>query len=180
MSEYVLGPISKVCGQLTTVYTHRPDPETGAPREVENEDSAQLLVQFDSGVRGSMDISRIASGKKCGLCIEVYCSNGSLSFDQERMNELRIFRSEGPASQRGYRTVLSGPEHEHYASFCPASGHGLGINDLKVIEIRNFIYAIDNDASVFSDFANGWRVQRIMDAVEQSNVDRAWVSVDEV
>ena len=26
-------------------------------------------------------------------------------------------------------------------AFCPAPGHGLGINDLKVIEIRNLIRA---------------------------------------
>jgi hypothetical protein len=73
-----------------------------------------------------MEISRIATGRKCGLCFEINGSKGSLVFDQERMNEIRYYASSDASDRRGFRTVLAGPEHADYGAFCPASGHGLG------------------------------------------------------
>ena len=146
MAEYLLGPLSSVYGTLSTVHTHRIDPATGESREVENEDIAQVLVRFARGPVGTMEISRVGTGKKCGLDFEIHGSKGALMFDQERMNELRLFRTGDAADQSGYRTILAGPQHPDYASFCPAPGHGLGINDLKIIEARNFLRSIVSDA----------------------------------
>ena len=178
MAEFLLGSIGYVFGNLTTIYPQRPDPVTIKPREVENEDIAQVLIRFASGCAGTMEISRIATGKKCGLTFEVHGSKGSISFDQERMNELRIYQSDDPPGKRGFRTLLTGPEHTDYANFCPAPGHGLGINDLKVIEIRNLLRGIIDDQPIVADFRNGWRVQSIVDAIESSNQQQQWVSTE--
>ncbi|MGI9233286.1 MAG: Gfo/Idh/MocA family protein [Woeseiaceae bacterium] len=179
MAEYLLGPIGSVLGSLTTVHTHRPDPETGEPREIENEDIAQVLVKFSEGSVGTMEISRIATGKKCGLDFEIHGTKGALIFDQERMNEIRVYQIDDPAGCRGHRTILSGPEHVDYAEFCPAPGHGLGINDLKIIEVRNFLQSIETDTTTHCDFRNGWRIQEIVDAVEHSHKIHEWVDVSE-
>lgn len=177
MAEYLLGPITEVLGELTTVHGHRMDPATGESRAVENEDIAQALVKFDRGCSGSMEISRIATGRKCGLCFEISGSKGSLVFDQERMNEIRFYNSDDRGANKGFRTILAGPEHKEYAAFCPAPGHGLGINDLKVIEVRNLLSAIDSGTPVFEDFANGYRVQLIVDLIEQSAGNREWTRI---
>ncbi len=177
MAEYLLGPMQSVYGALATVHTHRIDPASGQPREVENEDIAQVLLRFERGPVGTMEISRVGTGKKCGLEFEIHGSKGSLMFDQERMNEIRLFRTGEPAVESGYRTILAGPQHPDYARFCPAPGHGLGINDLKIIEARNFLHSIATDTPVYCDFANGWRVQAIVDAVERSHRDQQWVDV---
>ena len=179
MAEYLLGPIDAVMGSLTTVHKQRPDPSTGAMRNVENEDIAQVLLTFSRGCTGTMDISRIATGKKCGLTFEIFGSFGSLEFDQERMNEIRYYAGGDDARQRGYRTILAGPEHPDYGAFCPASGHGLGINDLKVIEVKNLLRSIANNEPIYSDFDNGCRVQLLADAIESSSVEKSWVSINE-
>lgn len=175
MAEYLLGPIGAVFGRLSTVYAQRIDPTTGQLRDVENEDIAQVLVTFANGCNGTMEISRVATGKKCGLVFEVHGSRGSIQFDQERMNELRIYSTGDPDKQRGFRTVLAGPEHVDYGNFCPAPGHGLGINDLKVIEIRNLLVSIASGEPMHADFRNGWRIQSLVDAIETSNRNREWV-----
>ena len=177
MAEFLLGPIDSVFGSLTTVHESRPDPVSGEMREVENEDIAQALVVFERGCPGTMDISRVATGKKCGLEFEVCGSKGSIAFDQERMNELRLYRADGRSEQKGYRRVLSGPQHPDYAAFCPAPGHGLGINDLKIIEIRNFLRCIETGEAIFSNFAAGFRVQQISDAIEVSHRQKQWIGV---
>jgi len=177
MAEYLLGPMKAVNGAMTTIHTQRQDPRSGAMRTVENEDIAQVLVTFTRGCSGTMEISRIATGRKCGLCFEISGSKGSLVFDQERMNEIRYYASSDSRQQRGFRTILAGPEHADYGAFCPASGHGMGINDLKVIEVRNFLRAIATGEPSFEDFANGYRVQYLVDAIEASARERQWVDV---
>ena len=178
MAEFLLGPFASVYGTLTTVFADRSDPVSGESRSVENEDIAQVLLSFESGCRGTMEISRVATGRKCGLVIEIHGTAGSLIFDQERMNELRVYYSGDTEGRRGHRTILSGPEHGDYGNFCPAPGHGLGINDLKIIEVRNLLRGIANDTPVYADFRNGWRVQTIVDAIEKSHERGKWITTE--
>jgi predicted dehydrogenase len=177
MAEVLLGPIESVTAQLETVHRERRDPAGGTMRPVENEDIAYALVRFASGVGGSFGISRIATGFKCGLAFTVFGTRGSIAFDQERMNELRLYASSDTAGRRGFRTVLAGPEHPDYRWFCPAPGHGLGINDLKVIEARDLIRAIAEERPAAPGFEVGLRVQRVMEAMERSHASGTWTRV---
>jgi predicted dehydrogenase len=177
-AHFVLGhPTERVLGALRTVHATRIDRATGSAQRVENEDVAEVLIEFANGATGTMDVSRIATGYKCGLAFRVTGSRGTLEFDQERMNELRVYDARDPAGRRGFRTILAGPEHGDYGRFCPAPGNGLGINDLKVIELHDLLRGIETGARIWPDFDEGWRVQRVMEAIEQSHDARAWVEV---
>ena len=180
MAHFLLGPIARVSANLQTVHKQRVDRSSGEQRPVENEDMTQALVEFSSGLPGTMEISRIATGYKCGLAVEVHGTRGTLLFDQERMNELKFYSGADRAGRRGFRTILAGPEHADYAAFCPAPGHGLGINDLKVIEIRNLIRAIRAGTDASPDFTEGLRVQQVMSAMELAARQRGWVDVAKV
>ena len=96
------------------------------------------------------------------------------------MNELKFYSTADAAGRRGFRTILAGPEHGDYAAFCPAPGHGLGINDLKVIEVRNLIRAIRTRSDASPDFAEGLSVQQVMSAMELAAQQRGWVDVEQV
>ncbi|MCE3283995.1 MAG: myo-inositol 2-dehydrogenase 2 [Steroidobacteraceae bacterium] len=183
LAHGLLGDIARVAARLTTVIGERREPVSGRARRVENEDCAQVLVEFANGVPGVVDVSRVATGYKCGLAFDLFGTRGSLRFDQERMNELQLYRNDDRAGLRGFRTILAGPEHGDYRPFCPAPGHGLGINDLKVIESRNLLAAIERRRGdvrapgAAPDFHEGARVQRVIDAIERSHADSAWVEV---
>jgi predicted dehydrogenase len=103
--------------------------------------------------------------------------NEDIAYDQERMNELAFYSAGDAQGRRGYRTILAGPEHPDYASFCPAPGHGLGINDLKIIEVRNVIRSIGRNEPVYPDFGEGLRVQQVMEAIERSHAAGGWIKV---
>jgi predicted dehydrogenase len=94
------------------------------------------------------------------------------------MNELRHYDAGQSPARAGFKTILAGPAHPDYASFCPAPGHGLGINDLKVIEVRNLVRAIECGEPFQPDFDEGLRVQKIMEAIEQSSREQAWIEPD--
>ncbi len=74
MAEVLLGPIESVFAGLETVHAQRRVPATGAMLPVENEDIARGLVRFARGVGGSFEISRVATGYKCGLAFTVFGS----------------------------------------------------------------------------------------------------------
>jgi predicted dehydrogenase len=94
------------------------------------------------------------------------------------MNELRVYEAGEPSARAGFKTILAGPAHPDYGSFCPAPGHGLGINDLKVIEVRNLVRAIERNEPFQPDFEEGLRVQQVMAAIEESSAAQAWIELD--
>jgi predicted dehydrogenase len=108
---------------------------------VENEDVANALVRFEGGATGVLAASRVAWGRKNRLAWEIHGTEGSLAFDQERLNELQIFVNDGPEA-RGFRRILTGPLHPPYAAFCPSAGHGLAFGELKTIEAAQFLRAV--------------------------------------
>jgi predicted dehydrogenase len=178
LGHFLAGDLARVDARLATVIRERIEPSTGRPRRVENEDLAYAMVEFANGVPGSFEISRVAAGYKHGLAVRIFGTRGSLSFDQERFNELRVYRNEDPPGRRGFRTILAGPEHTDYRPFCPAPGHQLGINDLKVIEVRNLLAAIAAGRRPEPDFHEGARVQYVMEMMERSHAESAWLTLE--
>ncbi len=172
MLTALAGPISSVQGEMTTVYKSRPLPnplsDGSQQGAVENEDIASALLTFASGVQGVLMASRAAWGRKSRLGVEVHGTKGMIVFDQERMNELQLFRSQGDAATQGFTTILTAPVHPPYGQFCPAPVHQLGFNDLKVIELAGFLRAIKTGARAPLDFAAGLEIERVIHAIAQS------------
>lgn len=178
MAEYLTGlRIGEVFGQLQTVIPQRLQIDGSGTSEVENDDQAQALLRFDGGLIGNIETSRVATGRKMGLAYTLTGTRGAIIFDQERMSELQLYKDEGPKGRRGFCTLLSGPDHPDYGSFSPAPGHGLGYNDQKVIEIRDLVEGIVSSKPLYPDFREAWRINRLIEAVEQSHSKGCWVTV---
>ncbi|QIB64284.1 Gfo/Idh/MocA family protein [Kineobactrum salinum] len=174
------GDIEELCADLQVVIPTRPAGPVGreAPTQVENEDQAHALVRFASGAIGTLECSRVAWGRKNGLTWEINGSEGSLVFDQECQNELHYFAASDPPARQGFRRILLGPEHPDYAAFCPAPGHGLGFNEQKVIEVRDFVEAIAQRRAAWPDFDVGRDIDAVLAAMEVSSRERRWVKLE--
>jgi len=178
MAHYLLGGIKEVSGDMATMIPERHDPKN--PNKfckVENEDQASALIRFESGVMGVIETSRIASGCKMGLTFVVTGTKGAIAYTQERMAELKVYSHNDSASRQGFKTILIGPEHPDYASFCVSAGHGFGFNDQKTIEIRELINGIAAGDPMWPDFTEGLRVSKVVDAIAQSARERRWVTL---
>lgn len=187
----LVGDVTEVCGMLGTFIKQRAVPSGGSGhtakatadaemRTVENDDVTQFLCRFDNGALGTIASSRIATGRKLWIGYEIQGTKGALYFTQERMNELQFYRAGEPSGERGYKTILTGPDHKWYGGFHPIAGIGLGYNDQKIIEARDLLVAVATGAKAEPDFRFGYRVDRIVDAVELSAAERRWVSVGEI
>jgi predicted dehydrogenase len=178
LAQELMGDIASLAAMVDVVHAERPVPGSARMAQVENDDIAHALVRFASGARGVMTSSRIAHGRKNGLKIEVHGSKGMLWLDNERMNELNLYVAEGPAEQRGFRRILSGPYHPDYGRLCPAPGHGLGFNELKVIELAELLNAVAGRPSQSVDFRRGLAIERAIHAFALSARSGGWVNLD--
>jgi predicted dehydrogenase len=171
IAHLLAGRIVRVTGEMQTVHASRPMPG-GGTGVVDNDDSVQALVRFEGGATGVIGSSRVVWGRKAKLAWEVHGTKGTITANNEHMNDLNLFVAEGDPATRGFRTILTGPAHPPYAEFCPAPGHGLGFNDLKVIECAEFLRAIAGGPPVDYDFEAALAIERVTDAIDRSAAEQ--------
>lgn len=170
----MLEPVEAVFADLGKPYASRVTAD-GTARDVENFDVAHVVLRLTDGVSGAIQLSRAAWGRKGRIAIQLFGSDGTIAYDQERMNELQLFTRSGKPADQGFRTILAGPDHPPYNLFVPAAGHGLGFNDLKAIEAHELIRTIKSGQGHVIDFAKGLEIERAIHAMAKSHSDGRWV-----
>lgn len=170
------GRIVSVVADMAKPYSTRPTRE-GGRRAVENHDVGQALFRTEAGASGVLMVNRTAWGRKGRIAIQIYGSEGSIVYDQEQMNELQIYSARDRTGVQGYRRVLAGPENQPYRQFCPAPGHGLGFNELKVIECRELLHAIAGEEAYIVDFDRGYGIEEVVHAMARSADRGEWVTI---
>jgi len=178
IAHLLLGPIASLTALAQTVHQTRPESiGSTVRREVENDDISHALIRFRSGICGLLASSRIAHGRKNGIRIELHGSKGTITFDQERMNELELYVAGERLDIAGFRRILTGPEHPPYGLFCQAPGHSLGFNDLKTIEVAHLLNVIAGRERPFPTFDDGILIERVIHGFAESARDGKWVEL---
>lgn len=184
LDDFVVHPLSlllNLLGTPTRVFAHQANPYPSRPtregthREVETYDIANVLFEIGNGISGILAANRSAWGRKGRIAIQIFGSAGSILYDQERMNELQIYRAGEHLA--GYTTILAGPKHSPYDHFIPAPGHGLGFNDLKIIECYELIRAISGENARVVDFDAGLKIENCVHAMARSHAEGRWIEI---
>ena len=162
------GEIGSVMARVETIHPSRPGGEA-------NDDRADVLLRYASGVSGALEVSRVALGAKMGYRYEVWGTEGSLRFDGEDQDALHLYRADDPEDARGFRRVMLGAAHPDAGAFNEGWGHGTGYGDQLVVEARDFLAAIDGGPPVDTDFAHGVRVAEITEAARRSSSEGRWM-----
>jgi predicted dehydrogenase len=178
MARFLLGNISEVSADVRTVIKQRPVAVGSKEmKPVEVDDVARLLVQFERGCGGTIEANWIQTGRNMQLGFELTGEQGSLVFTQERLNELWLYKAGGDRKRKGFTRIESGPQHPPYGGFCVAGGHQLGFNDLKTIEMAEFLGGIAVGKSKGPDFREAYEIQKVVEAALASSANRSWVSI---
>lgn len=172
----LVAPVSSLVADLQIVHEKRPIPEGGA-QIVENEDTANVLVRFANGATGYLGSSRVPWGRKNWIGLELYGTEGTITFNQEHMNEIHVYQNTGNRARDGFRTIMSGPLHPPYDRFCVAPGHQVGINDLKTMEAAHLLNCIAGKEQPRFDFAKGLKIEKTLAAMVESHEGRKWVDL---
>ncbi|MDE2385234.1 MAG: Gfo/Idh/MocA family oxidoreductase [Alphaproteobacteria bacterium] len=170
MARFLLGPIASVNADVETVIRQRPaDKGSSETKPVLVDDIARLLVRFEKGFGGTIEANWVKTGRQMQLGFEVEGTKGSLAFTQERLNELSFYKAGGNPREKGFTTIESGPQHPPYGGFCVAGGHQLGFNDLKTIEMAEFLGGIASGRAAGPDFKEAFEIQKVVEAAIASS-----------
>jgi predicted dehydrogenase len=177
LMQFLFGGVTRVMAQLSMPYADRPSRE-GGRRKVETWDIASVLLELSNGASGVMALNRSAWGRKGRIAMQVFGSQGTIAYDQERMNEFQLYLASDRRTEQGFRTVLTAPIHPPYDRFIPAPGHGLGFNELKIIECHELLRAIGGDGEAqIVGFDKGLEIERAVHAMALSHREGRWVTV---
>jgi len=93
--RYLLGDFSKVRAEFSTFIEERPYPDgSGRMGKVTVDDAAWVQCELQGGGKGSIEISRFATGTLDDLNLSIYGSKGSLRFKLMDPNFLEFFEAE--------------------------------------------------------------------------------------
>ncbi|GAA5198976.1 Gfo/Idh/MocA family oxidoreductase [Arthrobacter gyeryongensis] len=164
---FLLGDtVTEVSGRLHTFVDSRPGAD--GPEQVTVDDAAWATLTLASGAVASVEVSRMATGKKNSLTMEIYGDKGSLLFDLESINELGFMDATVPVREQGFRRILvNEPEHPYMDAWWP-QGHVIGWEHTFTHEIRDFLTAIDAGTPPSPSFEDGLAVQQVLAAIEES------------
>ena len=190
MTEHVTGlRIKSVCAEVQTFHKNRKRPkgeiETFSgkmlkPEDYElvpitTEDYGSCLFHLGERARGAFTVSQVSAGRKNQLRIEIYGTLGSVTWDQERPNQLWIGNRNTNNQELLKDPSLLKPEARAFADY--PGGHAEGYPDTFKQLFRRF-YASVGSASApleYPQFSDGLRQLQILEAELESNTTRRWV-----
>jgi predicted dehydrogenase len=192
MAEHVTGlRVTSLCADLQTFHSTRKQPkhsvETFANKllgpedynvtPVDTEDYGAVIFRMGERTRGSVVASQVSAGRKNRLAIEVYGTEASAAWDQERPNELWIGRRDAGNQIILKDPSLLKPEARSYADL--PGGHTEGYDDTFKQTFRRFYASIAAPGITpeYPQFADGLRQLTILQAELESHRTRGWIDL---
>lgn len=191
IAQYLAGNVTDVVSMVKTYIKERPVQEGGVDllgtvklgddakkQVVDVDDEVSILCNFDSGAIGSVEATRMAWGRNNYLTVEVHGTKGSLTWNYERLNELEVcYGMEDNDGERGFRKIYTGPANPHGDVTWNIPGMNIGYGELKAIEAYEFAKAVVGGYQPTTNFTVGYQLDRVCEAVLESNEKKAWVQV---
>jgi predicted dehydrogenase len=185
--QHVVGQrIVEVLADLTTVIGTRLKPDAAVEafahgsserRErfaMKSEDLATVLVRFENGAKGCVNVGQVCAGHKNDLWFEVNGARASLRWRQEQQNDLWIGRRDAANGVLPKDPSLISPAARAYAHL--PGGHQEAWADAfcnVMRDIYSFIAAgkrpSDPHPPAFATFEDGYHAACIVDAVLESH-----------
>ena len=177
LARYLVGEVAAVTGAQEVFIKERPQADGKGKGPVTADDASYFLARFQNGALGAFHASRLATGRKNYLRLEIFGSEGSLVWNLERLNELQYYSRRDEGREQGFRTILATDSDHPFISAWWPPGHIIGWEHTFIHEVRDFIVAVARDEGVQPDFYDGLRCQQVLDAVCDSARSGRWVDI---
>ena len=153
--------------------------------EVDTEDFGSVLMRFGKashgfvdGVHANASVSQVAAGWKCSLYVGIYGTTGSLQWEFQHPNEIRVGRRDSPdmVLQRG----TPGFDVDVAGYTDTPGGHPEGFPDSHKMQYRAVYEHVASGRRtpvLFATAEDGHHEVRLCEAVLKSSRGRRWVAV---
>ena len=178
MVRYLVGEPTEVCGIASNFVPERTVPGTQKKEPSEVDDVTVALMKLEGGAVVEMGASWVATGRKVQLGFEVQGSEGTLSFDMERPNELSFYSSRDAKGRTGFKTIYFGPAHRYGETLLFNSATmGTGYVDSVTNQMHDYLVSLSSGEEYSPSFHDGWKVNQLIGAILESSRRKTWVSV---
>jgi predicted dehydrogenase len=174
IGHFLLG--SRIRSVQSTLKNYIPERELmdgDGSAAVDVDDAFASVIEFENGALGTLEGTRLASGRKNYHVFEVNGEKGSIAWNLERLNELEIQWAEGePADSRGFQTILVTEGSDPWISNWWPPGHMIGWEHTFVHELHHLLDCIVNDKAVGpfgATFEDGYNACVVTDAMVESS-----------
>jgi len=157
------GPITAVTAATRTFVAERPRGAGRAPVTVE--DAVVGTLEFQSGAVGTLEASGMCPGRKNLFTFELNGDRGTVVWDLERLNELRVYHGDGDA--RGLADVLVTERTHPYGGRWWPPGHTLGWESGFVHQLEELVRRVTGAGgpAAGATFADGLACALVCDAL---------------
>jgi predicted dehydrogenase len=169
----------KPAGSVETFQGKTQTPLAAAPVPIDTEDFGNVLLEFDTGARGSFHVSQVSAGRKNCLRFEIAGEKAALAWNSERPNELWHGLRDRPNELLVRDPALLQDAVRPFANY--PGGHNEGFPDTFKQLFRSIYDYIDRGDFTaprpFPTFADGHREVILCEAILHSHRDKRWVDV---
>ncbi|QOY89060.1 Gfo/Idh/MocA family protein [Paludibaculum fermentans] len=190
MIQHVTGlSITAICADLKIIHKTRKQPkvaiETFAGKtltpedynevKIDTEDFGMAMLHLGENCRGAYTVSQVSAGCKNRFEWLIAGSKASISWNQEKPDELWIGERNEPNRLLLKDGSLYYPKAASYADY--PGGHSEGYDDAhKQLYKRFWSRVMDRSLPIeYPTFADGLRGMQLLEAVIESNKKKAWV-----
>jgi predicted dehydrogenase len=181
LARFLVGDVTSICGLTETFIKERQLPDYPEKKgKVDVDDMFIAMVRFKNNAVGSLESSRFCAGRKNYQRVEVHGTEGSISFNLERLNELDVYSKKDQDDRMGFRNILVTESVHPFIEHWWPHGHIIGWEHTFAHEIHHLIDCIVNDkfvAPLGATFYDGFKCQEILSAIEESSEKGRWVTV---
>jgi predicted dehydrogenase len=172
LARFLVGELATVSALTPRFRDQRPVPG-GGTIDLTWDDAAISLVEFENGAVGTIEATRLATGRANALRVEVNGSRGSIGFDLERLNELQVYLVDVAVSEvLGFQDVMVTHPNHPYAKVWWPNGHVLGWEHAHINELYHLLEAIASDTPVAplgATFEDGYRAAVVAEAISDAS-----------
>ena len=179
MIHFLVDDVKTVRALNKTYNTERPS--TNGIVRVDSTEGAFAIMELKNGATATMENLGVANGKQSEFSFEIFGSKGSMKWNMEDPNLLYYYDSD-PKDKRiiGYTKInVTEAVHPFMDVWWP-KGHVLGWEHGHINMIVHFLNCVANNEDVAplgGTFEDGYRVAKIIDAMNRSSNENKTISV---
>lgn len=173
LARFLVGEPKAVMAKTVTFIKERPSAEDPSKKvAVDVDDAFEAVVEFENGAVGTLEASRFCAGRKNHEVFEINGSKGSIAFDLEDLNRLKVYLKGDNPDVAGFHDVLVSESYHPFWEWWWPHGHIIGWEHTFVHELYHFIDCVVNGKDVgpyAATFEDGYRCAVICDAIIRSS-----------
>jgi len=147
---------------------------------VDVDDAINCIVKFKNGSLGVFESSRVCSGRKESVAIEINGTNGAIIYDYQNFNELKVFLKDKDKKNNGFKILkIYNKEYPYMGKWWP-EGHGINYENIIINQFNDFFLSLENNTMPSPNLYDGLKVQRVMEAMSRSDLEKKWIKIEDL